>query len=123
MEEKYGWPERVVVWLVTLVFIMAGGAKLAGVPEVTAIFERFHLPHWFMLFTAAVEIAGAIGLHFRRSVVGLAAPAMLAITMVVGAGFHLAYDTPPEAVPAIVLAFLALFVLFTRRRRKTMAPA
>jgi|GEM_PF-1175584 len=118
MVAKYGWPERIIVWALTLVFLAAGVAKIMGAPDVVAIFERFHLPHWFMLVTAGVEIIGALGLHLRRGMIGLAAPALLAVTMIVGAGFHVAYDTPPQAMPAAVLALLALTVLILRRPRK-----
>jgi len=115
MVRNYGWPERIVVWLLTFVFLAAGGAKLAGVPDIVAVFDRFGLPQWFMYMTAAVEISGAIGLHIRKSVIGRLAPAMLTITMATGAGFHFVYDTPQEAVPAIVLALLATTVLILRR--------
>jgi len=123
METKYGWPERVMVWVLTLVFLAAGFAKLAGAPEVVAIFERFDLPHWFMLLTAGVEITGALGLHFRRSVFGLAAPAVLAVTMTVGSAFHMVYDTPPQAAPAITLALLSLTVLLLRWPNRVGATA
>jgi len=119
----YGWPERLMVWALTLVFLAAALGKLVGAPDVVDIFERFHLPHWFMLLTAGVEITGAIGLHFRRSIIGLAAPALLAVTMIVGAGFHLTYDTPPQAIPAIMLALASLTVLVLRRPRNQEAPA
>jgi len=119
MARNYGWPERIIVWLLTLAFIGAGGAKLAGVPGIVAVFDRFGLPQWFIYVTAAVEILGAIGLHFRKSIVGLFAPVLLTITMAIGAGFHFFYDTPPEAVPAILLALFSSIVLFLRR---TSAP-
>lgn len=115
MARTYGWAERVLVWGLSLVFLAAGGAKLAGVPEVTDVFVRFGLPHWFMMLTAGIEIIGALGLHLRHPPAGYAAPALLAATMIVGAGFHMIYDTPPQAAPAIVLAVLALVVLFLRR--------
>ena len=123
MERTYGWPERILVWALTLVFLAAGVAKLLGAPEIVAVFERFGLPHWFMLVTAGVEILGAVGLHLRRGKIGLAAPTLLATTMIVGAGFHLIHDTPPQALPAAALALLALAVLFLRRPQNTEAAA
>lgn len=123
MVAKYGWPERILVWTLTLVFLAAGAAKLTGAPEVVAIFDRFHLPYWFMLFTAGVEIVGALGLHLRRGRVGLAAPALLAVTMIIGTGFHLAHDAPPQALPAAALALLALAILFFRRPQNTEVAA
>lgn len=112
---KYDWPERIIVWLLTFAFLAAAGAKLAHVPDVVDVFHRFGLPEWFMVVTAIVEITGALALHLRRGRLALIGPALLAATMIVGAGFHLMIDTPPQAAPAITLALLALVVLFFRR--------
>jgi len=120
METKnYGWPERMVVWGVSLFFLAAGGSKLAGMESAVDVFHRFGLPLWFMYLTAAIEIAGALLLHVRRYPLGLAAPVVLGVTMIVGAGLHLTFDPPMMAAPAIVLTVLLAIVAFMRLPQKS----
>lgn len=111
--------KKVLKWttsaLVSLVFLSTGGFKLAGAGAMVAIFEGFHLPLWFMYFTGAVEVSLAIGLFFHTKKAGLFAAAGLASTMLVAAGFHLAYDPFTKAIPALVLMMLCLLMAYDRR--------
>lgn len=92
------------------VFVAAGGAKLAGIAPMTEIFERFNLPSWFMYFTGAIECIGGAGVLFAALRVRAIAAALLCATMTSGACFHLMYDPPTAAIPAVVLTVLTGFV-------------
>lgn len=92
------------VALVAAAFIASGVAKFAGAAPVVEVFNRFHLPGWFMLVTGAIEIFGALGLVAPSRRARFAGALLLCATMIVGAGFHFAYDPPSAAIPALILA-------------------
>ena len=52
-----------------LVFVAAGGAKLAGSKSLKSEFKRYGYPQWFMYLTGILEVTGAIGMF-----VGVFAP-------------------------------------------------
>jgi putative oxidoreductase len=66
--------------LVGLVFIGAGGAKLAGVAEMVELFAKGGLRQWFRYFTGFLEVAAGIGLLMSRY--AFYAAVLLAIVMV-----------------------------------------
>jgi len=92
--------------LLTLAFVGAGGAKLAGVEMMVATYDIIGLGQWFRYFTGAVLlwIPG-------RQVVGAA---LLGATMVGAVLTHLLI-LGPSAVPSIVLGLLAAAVLYIYR--------
>lgn len=98
--------------LLTLAFIGAGGAKLAGVEMMVATFDQIGLGQGFRYLTGIVEIVGA-GLLWlpRRQVIGAA---VLGGTMV-GAVLTHWLILGPSAVPAIVLGLLCTAVLYVHR--------
>ena len=66
--------------VLALVFLAAGGAKLAGVPVFVEGFEALGMGQWFRYVTGIVEVAGAILLWWpNRQVLGAA---LLGATMV-----------------------------------------
>jgi putative oxidoreductase len=98
--------------LLTLAFVGAGGAKLAGVEMMVATFDQIGFGQGFRYFTGAVELAGAALLWLpRRQVIGAAA---LGGTMV-GAVLTHWFILGPSAVPAIVLGLLCAAVLYIHR--------
>ncbi|KQI67905.1 DoxX subfamily [Loktanella sp. 3ANDIMAR09] len=98
--------------LLTLAFVGAGGAKLAGVEMMVATFDQIGFGQGFRYFTGAVELAGAALLWLpRRQVIGAAA---LGGTMV-GAVLTHWFILGPPAVPAIVLGLLCATVLYIHR--------
>ncbi|SFQ96949.1 DoxX family protein [Poseidonocella sedimentorum] len=98
--------------LLTLAFVAAGGAKLAGVDMMVATYDAIGLGQWFRYLTGIVEIAGAVLLWLpRRQVVGAG---LLGATMVGAALAHLVV-LGPSAVPAIVLGLLSAGVLYIHR--------
>lgn len=92
------------VALVAAAFFASGATKFAGAPPVVEIFARFGLPGWFMLVTGAVEIVGALGLIAPARRARFFGAMLLCPTMIVGAGFHFAFDPLSAAIPAILLA-------------------
>ena len=104
----------VAIVLMSLAFLAAGSAKLAGVPMMHAEFATMGLPDWFAYFIGAAEVAGALGLYVRQTS-AWAAAGLFIITL--GAiYFHLTYHVP-SPIPAIVLAILAAIVFFARRKK------
>jgi putative oxidoreductase len=111
MINKYGiW---VAIVLVALLLLAAGGAKLAGVPQVHQSFALLGLPVWFGYFIGACEVSGAIGL-FIRPLSALAA-AGISIIMLGALYFHATHPPLAAGVPALLILLLSVFV-FTRRR-------
>ena len=52
--------------LAALVFLAAGGAKLAGIQQMVDEFAKVGLGQWFRYFTGLLEVLGAIGLFLPR---------------------------------------------------------
>ena len=98
--------------LLTLVFVGAGGAKLAGVPMMVETFDAIGFGQGFRYFTGLVEVAGAALLWWpNRQVVGAS---VLGGTMV-GAVLTHWFILGPSAAPAIVLGLLCTAVLYIHR--------
>ncbi len=98
--------------LLTLAFIGAGGAKLAGVEMMVATYDTIGLGQWFRYLTGIVEIVGVVLLWIPgRQVVGAA---LLGATMV-GAVLAHWFILGPSAVPAIGLGLLCAAVLYIYR--------
>ncbi|MGU3285138.1 DoxX family protein [Methylobacterium mesophilicum] len=107
---------NIVAWslqvLLALVFLAAGGAKLAGVPMMVQVYDLIGVGQWFRIVTGLVEVAGAIALL----VPGYAAFAALWLTCTM-AGAIVAHLTvlPTPAAPAAVLLVLTAFLAWLRR--------
>lgn len=98
--------------LLTLAFLGAGGAKLAGVPMMVQTFDAVGFGQWLRYLTGIVEIAGAALLWWpNRQVIGAS---VLGGTMV-GAVLTHWFILGPSAVPAIVLGLLCTAVLYLHR--------
>lgn len=98
--------------LLTLAFLAAGIAKLAGVEMMVGTFETIGWGQWFRYVTGLIEVGGAI-LLWVPGLQALAAAALLC-TMI---GATIAHFTllGPSAVPAIVLGVLAAITLWATR--------
>lgn len=100
--------------LLTLAFVGAGSAKLAGVPMMVETFDAVGFGQWLRYFTGFVEIAGAALLWWpNRQVVGAS---VLGGTMV-GAVLTHWFILGTSAVPAIVLGLLCTAVLYLHREQ------
>ena len=102
--------------LLTLAFVGAGLAKLAGVEMMVATFDAVGIGQWFRYVTGIIEIGSAIllwlpGLQF-------AGAALLVVTMT-GAVLTHVLLIGPTAVPATVLGILAAIVAYAYRDQAT----
>jgi uncharacterized membrane protein YphA (DoxX/SURF4 family) len=107
----------VLLWMLTVfltvIFLTAGGTKLAGLPVQADNFARWGYPGWFMYVVGVMEAGGAIALLIPR-LAGLAA-LVLCGTMVGATLTHLLHGEMAAApVPLVLLALVAL-VGYVRR--------
>jgi len=98
--------------LVSLAFLAAGGAKLAGVPALVEMFDQVGLGQWFRYFTGLLEVVGAIGLLIPRY--AFYAAGLLATVMFGAIIAHLAVLGGSPA-PAAVLLVLSGIVAYLRK--------
>jgi putative oxidoreductase len=98
--------------LLSIAFMGAGGAKLAGIDMMVMTFDRIGWGQGFRYLTGAIEVIGVALLWLpRRQVIGAA---VLGGTMV-GAVLTHWFILGPSAVPAIVLGLLCAAVLYIYR--------
>ncbi|MNV75743.1 hypothetical protein D3C71_1690570 [compost metagenome] len=104
------WTLRV---LAGAVFLAAGGAKLAGVPMMVAIFDQIGAGQWFRILTGVVEVAG--GIAIMVPVTAAFGAVLLAATMVCAVLTHLVL-IGGSPLPAIVLLVITSTVAWLHRR-------
>ena len=106
------WTVRSLRILLALVFLAAGGAKLASVPAMVQIFDTLGFGQWFRYVTGVVEIVGAVALLIP-SYAALGA-AWLGITMFFGTLAHL-FILHTSPAPALVLLALGAMIVTLER--------
>ena len=98
--------------LLSIAFLGAGGAKLAGVEMMVMTFDQIGWGQGFRYLTGAIEVIGVVLLWLpRRQVIGAA---VLGGTMV-GAVLTHWFILGPSAVPAMVLGLFCSAVLYIYR--------
>ncbi|MEO9945735.1 MAG: DoxX family protein [Paraglaciecola sp.] len=101
--------KKILLWvplvLLGLVMILAGGAKLAGLPEVHASFAKMGLPQWFGYFIGLAELLAGIAMFVRKWTT-LAATGVIPV-MIGAVYYHIAYEEP-SAIPALIFIALAV---------------
>lgn len=100
--------------LLALVFLAAGGAKLAGIPMMVQVFDLIGVGQWFRIVTGLVEVAGAVALLIPGA--AAFAALWLACTMVGAVLAHLTV-LPTPAAPAVLLLALCAFLAWLRREQ------
>ncbi len=107
----------VALWVLQVgaaaMFFMAGGMKLAGAPEMVAMFEMLG-GQWFRYVTGVIEVGGAVLLLVPR-LAGVGA-LLLAGTMVGAIVTHVAVIGGSFAVPLVLLVVTAT-IAWARRER------
>ena len=95
---------------VTLAFLFAGGAKLAGAKPLIEQFDEFGLPLWLMRAIGILEVAGAIGLWINA--LAFWAALGLGLLMIGAVGNHIKAGHPfARSAPAAMLLLLCVLVL------------
>lgn len=98
--------------LLTLAFVGAGGAKLAGVEMMVGTFDAIGVGQWFRYVTGIIEVGAAVLLWLPgRQALG---SALLGATMV-GAVLAHVLILGPSAVPAVILGVICAVVLYLHR--------
>jgi uncharacterized membrane protein len=95
-----------------LMFVMAGGSKLAGVPAMVSLFGQIGVGQWFRYVTGAIELTGGIALLIPAAAVF---GAMLLIPTMIGAIIVNVFVVPASPVAPLVLLLLAAVVALARR--------
>jgi len=114
---------RPIVWTIFLwtiqiplaaFFVMAGLSKLAGAPEMIALFDAVGIGQWFRYVTGVIEVSGAVLLLIPAfaGIGGL----LLAIVMAGAIFTHLFVIGGGFAMPMILLA-AAAGIAYARRAR------
>jgi len=99
--------------LLTLAFVGAGLAKLAGVDMMVATYDAIGVGQWFRYVTGIIEVGAAVLLWLpRRQVL---AAAMLGGTMVGAVLAHLLILGAAEGVPAVILGLICAAVIYVHR--------
>lgn len=102
--------------LLTIAFVMAGGAKLAGAAEMVAVFDAIGVGQWFRYLTGIIEVGGAAMLWYKPTrVLG----ALLLGATMVGAVIAHVLILGPSTLPAIVLGILTVIVIKFERQPAT----
>jgi putative oxidoreductase len=97
-----------------MLFLFAGGSKLAGAPAMVALFDAIGVGHWFRFFTGLIEVVSAVALLVPA--LSPFAALLLASTMVGAIVTHLFIVGGSPALPGVLLLGL-LVVLWARRNR------
>lgn len=96
---------RIIPFVLALVFFASGAAKLAGLEFEVVAFERWGYPLWFMYLVGLIEVTGALFLLLRRT--SALAGAGLAAFMTGAVGTHVIHAEWGMLVVATVIMLLS----------------
>ena len=99
--------------LLTIAFVMSGGAKLAGVAAMVEMFDAIGVGQWFRYVTGIVEVGGAAMLWYKPT--RILGALLLGATMLGAVVAHMLF-LGPSTLPAIMLGILAVIVILFERK-------
>jgi putative oxidoreductase len=106
----------VALWLTQIalagMFLLAGGLKLTGAPEMVALFDAIGNGQWFRYVTGSIEVVSAVALLVPA---WAAFGALLLIPTMVGAVITHLFIVGGSAAPATVLLIGSLAIAWARR--------
>ena len=112
-----GRASLIALWLtqvaLAVMFLMAGGSKLAGVPAMVSLFDALGFGQWFRYLTGVIEVASGIALLIPSAALF---GAMLLIPTMLGATAANLFLGQSPAAP-LVLLLVAAAVAWTRRNQ------
>ena len=103
------WAIKIIV---SVIFIIAGSAKLAGMPQMIQVFDSIALGQWFRYVTGAIEVGG--GLLVLAPKTTSYGAGLLSCTMIGAVLTHLFIIGGSPALEVILL-FASLFILYATR--------
>jgi len=117
-----GRASLVALWLtqvaLALMFVMAGGSKLAGVPAMVTLFDAIRIGQWFRYVTGVIELVSGLALLVPSAAIF---GALLLIPTMLGAIVVNLFVVPASPLPPLVLLLLAAAVAWTRRHQLRMS--
>src|SRR5882672_1239225 len=106
----------IALWLaqvaLAVMFLMAGGSKLAGVPAMVSLFDALGVGQWFRYVTGVIEATSGIALLVPSAAIF---GALLLIPTMLGAIVTNVFVVPASPVSPLVLLLLAAAVAWARR--------
>ena len=111
-----GRTATITLWVVQIalgvMFLFAGGSKLAGAPAMVTLFDAIGVGQWFRYVTGAIELGAAVALFVPSAAVF---GAMLLVPTMIGAVVTNLFlgQTP---IPPLVLLAVASTIAWVRRR-------
>ena len=112
--------KRVALWafqiIVAGLFLMAGGSKLSGAPDMVALFDAVGIGQWFRYVTGAIEVGSALMLLIPS----LAAyGSLLLVATMTGAVLTHLFVIGGSPVGALVFLVAAGIIAWARRNELT----
>jgi putative oxidoreductase len=111
----------VALWLaqvaLALMFLMAGGSKLAGVPAMVSLFDAIGLGQWFRYVTGIIEVISGIALLVPSAAIF---GALLLIPTMLGAIITNVFVVPASPVAPLLLLLGAAAVAWAHRHQLRM---
>jgi putative oxidoreductase len=116
-----GRASLIALWLtqvaLAVMFLMAGGSKLAGVPAMVSMFDTVGLGQWFRYVTGVIEVTSGIApLVPSAAIVG----ALLLIPTMLGAIVTNVFVVHTSPVMPLLLLLVAAAVAWARRHQLRM---
>jgi putative oxidoreductase len=116
-----GRASLIALWLtqvaLALMFLMAGGSKLAGVPAMVTMFDTIGLGQWFRYVTGIIEFTSGIALLVPSAAIF---GALLLIPTMLGAIVINLFVVPGSPVMTRLLLLGAAAVAWARRHQLRM---
>ena len=116
-----GRASLIALWVtqvaLALMFLMAGGSKLAGVPAMVTLFGALGLGQWFRYVTGVVEATSGILLLIPSAAIF---GALLLIPTMLGAIVTNVFVVPASPVMPLLLLLGAAAVAWARRHQLRM---
>jgi hypothetical protein len=117
-----GRASLIALWItqvaLALMFVMAGGSKLAGVPAMVTLFGALGLGQWFRYVTGVIEVTSGILLLVPSAAIY---GALLLIPTMLGAIAINLFVVPASPVAPLVLLLAAAAVAWVRRHQLRMS--
>jgi putative oxidoreductase len=115
---RRGRASLIALWLaqvaLALMFLMAGGSKLAGVPAMVSLFDAIGVGQWFRYVTGVIEVTSGIALLVPSAALF---GAMLLIPTMLGAIVINLFVVPSSPVMPLLLLLGAAAVAWVRRHQ------